>query len=155
MDKLLPGFVERIRKVDSYEEDRTSFLGNKKALPKPGNELFHYKDTGGEMFKGFYPDSFSALGELVYDPEGKGRIIQDVLWRAIVKGFIFHRQAYERKKGTRGIVINHTKISFLDFLKTLYYQNPEDYSENKLKALEQKYNRTVDEIAKRYHLTLG
>ena len=136
MDKLLPGFVERIRKVKSYEEDRTSFVGNKKMLPKPGDKLFHYKDVGGEMFKGFYPDNFSALGELMYDPDGKGKAIQDDLWRALVKGFVFHNQAYKRKLWVRDIAIGRTKISFSNFLKTLYYQKPDDYSETKLKLLD-------------------
>lgn len=151
MDKLSPGFVERIRKVEPYKEDRTSFIGSKKELPKPGDKLFNYKEEDGEMFKGFYPDGFSALGELVYDPDGTGIVIQDALWRAIIKGFLFHNQAYEKRYDTGKIVVNRTKAAFSDFLKTLYYQNPRDYSKEKLRFLEEKYQRTLNEIVERHH----
>jgi hypothetical protein len=79
MDKLRPGWIERKPKNKDYFESRISFLGNHKVLPKLGDKLFHYINSDGEMFKGFYPDNFSAGAKLFYDPTGDGERISNTL----------------------------------------------------------------------------
>ena len=153
MDKLTPGWIERIVKTDDYFESRISFFGNEKVLPKLGDKLFNYFNSDGEVFKGFYPDNFSTGAKLIYDPTGDGERIYNNIWRAIVKAFLFHNNAYKKDISgkTRGIDINHA--SFESFLNTLYYKSPDNYSDERLKYLKDKYNKTLEEITKRYNLT--
>lgn len=146
MHKLRPGSIERIIKTEDYYESRISFLGNHKLLPKSGDRLFNYLDSENEMFKGFYPDNFSAGSKLVYDPTGEGERISNNLWTAIVKGFLFHKNAYQKDESGKIKNINENNASFEDFLKTLHYQFPSDYSEERLEYLKCKYNQTVEEI---------
>lgn len=153
MDKLMPGWIERIRKTEDYLESRISFLGNHKVLPKLGDKLFNYLNSGNEMFKGFYPDNFSAGAKLFYDPKGDGEKISNNLWRAIVKAFIFHNNAYKKDASGKIRGISKDSAFFEGFLKTLHYQFPNEYSESRLKYLQDKYNQTLEEIMERFNLT--
>lgn len=90
IEKISPGFVERISPTETYEEERTSFTGSRGIIPKGGKKIDHYQKIGPEVFKGFYPDNFSVIGELVYDPEGIGSKIEVRVWMGLVKGFLHH-----------------------------------------------------------------
>ena len=153
MDKLMPGWIERIVKTEDYFESRISFIGNHKVLPKLGDRLFNYLNSDGEMFKGFYPDNFSAGAKLSYDPTGDGERISDNLWRAIVKAFLFHNHAYKKDASGKIQSIDKNSASFEGFLKTLHYQSPNNYSESRLEYLKEKYNQVLEEIMERFHLT--
>jgi len=155
MNKISPGFINRVRIVEPYKNYRVSFVGNKKLVSSPGDTIFHYLKTDNEVFKGIYLDNFSASGQLVYDPMGEGEKIQDDIWRAIVKGFLFHSCAYEKNKNGKVETINQNKASFSNFLKTLYYQLPEDYSTDRLETIEKHYQSTLNEIVKRYNLSFS
>ncbi len=152
MDKLSPGGIERIRKTEDYFESRISFKGNHKVLPKLGAKLFNYLDSDNEMFKGFYPDNFSAGARLSYDPKGEGEKISDNLWRAIVKAYIFHNHGYTKDATGKVRGIDRDHVSFEGFLKTLHYQSGEEYSEERLKYLKDKYNQTLEDIRDKFHL---
>ncbi len=152
MDKLAPGGIERIRKTEDYFESRISFKGNHKVLPKLGAKLFNYLDSDNEMFKGFYPDNFSAGARLFYDPKEEGEKISNNLWRAIVKAYIFHNNGYKKDASGKTESLDTNNISFENFLKTLHYQVSTEYSENRLKYLKDKYDQTLDEIRERFHL---
>ncbi|KKR41877.1 MAG: hypothetical protein UU10_C0045G0003 [Parcubacteria group bacterium GW2011_GWF1_40_6] len=153
MDKLKPGWIERVPKTEDYFESRISFIGNHKVLPKLGERLFNYLDSDGEMFKGFYPDNFSAGAKLFFDPTGDGEKISSDLWRAIVKAFLFHNNAYKRDASGRVTSIDKDNASFEGFLRTLHYQSSNEYSEDRLKYLKDKYNQTLEEIMRKFHLT--
>jgi hypothetical protein len=153
MDKLTPGWIERMIKTEDYFESRISFTGNHKVLPKLGDRLFNYFDSDGEMFKGFYPDNFSAGAKLFYDPTGDGERISNNLWRAIVKAFLFHNNAYTKDASGKVRGIDRNSASFEGFLRTLHYQFPNDYSNGRLKYLKDKYNRILEEIMEKFHLT--
>jgi len=153
MDKLRPGWIERKPKNKDYFESRISFLGNHKVLPKLGDRLFNYFNSDGEMFKGFYPDNFSAGAKLFYDPTGDGERISNNLWRAIVKAFLFHNHAYAKDASGKVQSIDKNNASFEGFLKTLHYQFPSDYNESRLKYLKDKYDQTLKEIMDKFHLT--
>lgn len=153
MDKLKPGWIERVPKTEDYFESRISFTGNHKVLPKLGERLFNYLDSDGEMFKGFYPDNFSAGAKLFYDPIGDGEKISNNLWRAIVKAFLFHNNAYKRDASGRITSVDKNNASFEGFLKTLHYQFPNDYRESRLKYLKDKYSQILEEIMTKFHLT--
>lgn len=153
MDKLKPGWIERVPKTEDYFESRISFVGNHKVLPKLGDKLFNYFNSDGEMFKGFYPDNFSAGAKIFYDPTGDGEIISNNLWRAIVKAFLFHNNAYKKDVSGKILGIDKNTASFEGFLKTLHYQFPKDYSEKRLEYLKEKYSQTLEEIMNKFHLT--
>ncbi|MBP6060783.1 MAG: hypothetical protein KA515_02165 [Candidatus Pacebacteria bacterium] len=152
MDKLRPGWIERVPRSDDYFESRISFQGNHKVLPKLGDRLFNYLDSDGEMFKGFYPDNFSAGAKIFYDPTGDGEKISDNLWKAIVKAFLFHNNAYQRDASGKIQSIDRNHASFEDFLKTLHYQFPTDYNEGRLEYLKNKYAQVLKEIMEKFHL---
>jgi len=154
MDKLKPGWIERVPKTEDYFESRISFIGNHKVLPKLGDRLFNYFDSDGEMFKGFYPDNFSAGAKLFYDPSGDGEKISNNLWRAIVKAFLFHNNAYKKDASGRIQSIDKNSAPFEGFLKTLHYQSSDEYSEDRLKYLKEKYNQTLEELMNKISFNL-
>ncbi|MFA6588518.1 MAG: nucleotidyltransferase domain-containing protein [Patescibacteria group bacterium] len=152
MNKISSGFIKRVRQVEPYKNYRVSFGGNKKIIFNPGDKIFNYLRTDDEVFKGIYLDNFSALGQLVYDPMGEGEQIQDDTWLAIVKGFLFHSGAYQKNENGKTETIDQSKASFGNFLKTLHYQSPEDYSTDRLETIEDRYQSTLNKIAESYNL---
>jgi len=156
MHSIFPGYINRVSPLpEPGKQDSISFTGQKiSGVERSKTIVENYTKKEGQILKGLYPDNVATVTELLYDPNNQGSEVQHNVWFSLVKAFIFHNDGYIQDELGKTARINRSKISFRAFLKTLWYQDAEDYGKEKLSLLEKKYNEIVEEVAARYSLKI-
>ncbi len=144
--------IKRISPISPKSEIRTSFTGEKKPTPKPGDKVLNFFTDQNIHFKGFFPEALIG-GKLIYDPNHVGEKIVNKLWDYYIVRFIYYNQSYCIKDGS--ILIDQSQISFPKFLNTFYYGNRNNYSPERLAEFERSYLNALGRLkTKRKSVTL-
>lgn len=142
--------VERVIPVEPKFETRSSLKGRTNAIRKPGDFVPSFFDDGGELYVGFFP-AVILISDIVHDYQNRGEQISQIIWRALVKAFAYHNDAYVRtSSGKLGISLNG--MYFEDFLKIASSGESTSYSDKKLLSLKQKFEDTIYSLAARYKM---
>lgn len=185
MHKMHPKSVKRVRPVAAKREWRVSFTGKRDSRPKGPDEVLHYDEHDGQMYRGFFPEGM-LVSNVVYDgtrapqdasvfappayypddadesraslppqraPEGptgpSAEEMQDNIWLSNVKAFLFHNGFYQVLPDGRRAVLED-RATFDRFLRTLFTNDRDRYTESKLEDLDQRFSRAVATIIRRY-----
>jgi hypothetical protein len=185
MHKMKPKSVRRIRPVPAKKEWRVSFTGRRDSRPKGPDEVLHYDEHDGQMYRGFFPEGM-LVSNVVYDgtraqqdasvfappafypddtDDGRAALppqrsdegptgpsaeeMQDNIWFANVKAFLFHNGFYQTLPDGRRAVMED-RATFDRFVTTLFTNDRDRYTRSKLEDLDQRFSRAVATIIQRY-----
>jgi len=138
MHKVSRPFIQRLKPKQPKNELRTAFDGEKRELLKPADRVDNFIKDKGKVFKGFFPDMI-ITGEIVNDYQNIAQSLQNNMYEAELKAYIYHNGLYQDGKLPES-------VDFDDFLKTMYYPDKEKYSKEKLLMIRLRLNLALAKL---------
>lgn len=150
MSQINPGKVTRVEPTTPKMESRVTILGEKVLVPKDDITVPSYLWHEGKLVRGFIVDGL-LTGDVKHDPEGLADQTIKELWYSVLKSYAYH-SGHIKKDDSQRYRIDAENINFTDFLATMYHNDPNKYSNNRIEDMKRMFNQAKIRLMQNFNV---